>query len=191
VVVWTELGPDGLAPWAPRPQWLAAHRDDPRVQFPGTIVARSPVSPYALYTTTSSDRAMWTSTGLDPDGAVLKRRPVTMTLDRDAAGSSSSVVMTLRATDGARAPVRWRLTARNRTVAAGQLRPASTRRVRLPVPDCAARQPCPPVDWTLRASGREVPKPLPAYGPPGALRPVLLEVVAAHISRRSAASGAG
>jgi hypothetical protein len=106
-----------------------------------------------------------------------------MTLDRDAAGSSSGVVMTLRATDGARAPVRWRITARNRTVAAGQLRPASTRRVRLPVPDCAARQPCMPVGWTLRASGRAVPKPLPVYGPPGAPRPVLLEVVAAHISR--------
>ena len=191
VAIWTELGPDGLARWAPRPQWLAAHRDDPRAQFPGTIVARSPVSAYALYRTARSDRAMWTSAGLEPDGAVLERRPVTMTLDRDAAGSPSGVVMTLRATDGARAPVRWRLTARNRTVAAGRLRPASTKRVRLTVPDCAARQPCAPVAWTLRASGREVPKPLPAYGAPGAPRPVLLEVVAAHISRRSAASGAG
>ena len=32
VVVWSELGTDGLARWAPRPQWLAAHRDDPRVR---------------------------------------------------------------------------------------------------------------------------------------------------------------
>ncbi|MGH3992038.1 MAG: hypothetical protein ACRDSN_06180, partial [Pseudonocardiaceae bacterium] len=50
-LVATNLGPDGLARWSSRPEWLAAHRDDPRIQFPGRIVARSPVSPYALYRT--------------------------------------------------------------------------------------------------------------------------------------------
>ena len=65
-------------------QWVAAQVGDPRVQFPGRIVARSPVSAYALYRTAPSRRAVWTSAGVEPDGAVLARRPVTMTLGSPA-----------------------------------------------------------------------------------------------------------
>ena len=41
----------------------------------------SPLCRYALYRTASSQRALWTSTGLQPDGAVLRATPVGMTLD--------------------------------------------------------------------------------------------------------------
>jgi len=122
-VVASELGPDGLACWSSRPEWLAAHADDPRLQFPGEVMARSPVSRYALDRTAPSDRALWTSVGLD-----------------------------------------------------GQ-----TREVRLPVPACQAGGGCPPVTWTLRASGPPVWLPFPAFGAPGPVRPVILLVTSAGI----------
>ena len=49
------------------------------------------------------------------------------------------------------------------------------------VGDCPAGDPCPPVRWTLRATGRPVQTPLPAFGAPGPPRPVLLGVAAARI----------
>jgi hypothetical protein len=174
------LGEDGLARLSPRPKWLAAQRGDPRIQFPGTAVAVSPVSSYALYRTARTDRALWTSAGLEPDGAVLAGQPVTMTLDRRAASGARAVVVTLRGPDGATSPVRWRLTREGRTVAAGRLRTGRSRPVRVSIPACRPGA-CSPVQWTLRGAGPAVGMPLPAYGPPGPARPVTLNVVSAHI----------
>jgi hypothetical protein len=173
-LVTTELGPDGLVRWSPPPAWLAAPRDDPRVQFPGRLVARSPVSRYGLYRTTGSDRAKWTSAGLQPDGAVLAGAPVAMTLDSAAAGGARTVVLSLQAAEGARRAVRWRLARGSREVAAGRLAPGSAREVRVPVPPCRSGEACPPVRWTLRTSGPSVDLPVPDFGPPGAVRPVML-----------------
>ena len=177
----TVLGPDGLARWSVRPEWLAAHQDDPRVQFPGRLVATSPVSAYGLYRTAESDRALWTSTGLQPDGAVLRKTPVAMTLDRSSPTGIRSVVITLRAVDGAAKTVRWRVTREGGPAAAGRLRPATSRNVRLPVPTCRAVQECPPVTWTLRTSGPTVESPLPVFGGAGGLRSVVLHLDSARI----------
>ena len=187
-VVDTQLGADGLARWTLRPQWLAAYRDDPRVQFPGRLVARSPVSRYGLYRTATPERALWTSLGLQPDGAVLRGASVGMTLDRSSAGRPPAVTLTLRAVPGATKPVSWRLIRDGRPVAAGQLRPNRSREVRLPVPDCPAGRRCAPVEWALRASGPAVGTPLPVFGAPGPPRPVLLYVDAVHIESRLRAS---
>jgi hypothetical protein len=178
-LVTTQLGPEGLVHWSPRPEWLAAPRDDPRIQFSGEIVARSNVSAYALYRTSRSDRALWTGVGLQPDGAVLQRTPVTMTLDR--AGGARTVVLTLQAADGATKPVRWRLARGERQVAEGRLKPGRSREVRVPVPACADATACPPVTWTLRTSGQPVGIPLPDFGALGPPRPVHLMVLAARI----------
>jgi hypothetical protein len=180
-VVATQLGPDGLVRWSPRAKWLAVPHDDPRVQFPGRLVARSPVSRYALYRTTRSDRAKWTSVGLQPDGAMLAGTPVTMTLDRSSANGARAVLLTLQAAEGARRAVRWRLTRGGRQVAAGRLGPGQTREVRVPVPACLNGGTCPPVNWTLRASGPSVDIPLPDFGPPGPPRPVILMLMSARI----------
>ncbi len=177
----TELGPDGLARWLSRPEWLAAHSDDPRVQFAGEEIARSPVSRYALYRTAPSDRAIWTSQGLDGDGAVLDDKPVDMTLDAQAAGDARAVTITLQPADGATRPARWQVRREGDTVAAGSVRPGQTREVRLPVPPCDSNGDCEPVTWTLRASGPPVWLPFPAFGPPGGVRPVLLNMTAARI----------
>jgi Dolichyl-phosphate-mannose-protein mannosyltransferase len=181
-IVLTQLGEDGLARWSSRPEWMAAHRDDPRVQFPAREVAGSPVSRYALYRTTPSDRALWTSTGLDADGAVLARKPVTMTLDRDPADGARAVTMTLLSVDGATKPVAWQVRREDGARAAGRLRPGQTRQVRLAVPSCEADGACRPVTWTLRASGRSVGIPIPAFGPPGPPRPVLLLMTSVRIA---------
>ena len=180
-VVATSLGPDGLARWTPRPEWLAAHRDDPRIQFPGTVVARSPVSPYALFRTAPSERALWTSVGLEGDGAVLAGTPVTMTLDRASAGAARAVAITLQAVEGAIRTVRWQISRGGRPEADGRLRPKQTREVRLTVQGCEADRACPPLGWTLRASGSPVGIPFPAFGAPGPPRPVLLRVTSARI----------
>jgi hypothetical protein len=180
-IVGTELGPDGLVRWSPRPEWLAAPRDDPRVQFPARLAARSPVSRYGLYRTAPSDRALWTSVGLQPDGAVLARTPVTMTVDPPLTDGARTVVLTLQAAEGANRAVRWRLTREDRPVASGRLRPGQTREVRLPVPQCSSEDACAPVSWTLKASGPTVGIPLPDFGPPGPVRPVTLMVSSARI----------
>jgi hypothetical protein len=180
-VVSTELGPDALVRWSPPPAWLAAPRDDPRVQFPGRLVAGSPVSRYGLYRTTRSDRAKWTSVGLQPDGAMLAETPVAMTLDPASAGGARAVVLSLQAAEGARRAVRWRLARGSREVAAGRLAPGRTREVRVPVPACPAGEACRPVRWTLRASGPSVDLPLPDFGPPGPVRPVMLMLTSVRI----------
>ena len=177
----TQLGADGLARWSPRPPWLAAFRDDPRVQFPGTLVAGSPVSRYGLYRTARSARALWTSPTLQPDGAVLRGPAVSMVLDRAAAGGPRAFTLTLRAPMDAKRVVRWRLTRDGRPVEAGELRPNKSRDVRVRVPGCRAGTRCSPVEWKLRASGPAVDLPLPAYGAPGPLRPVMLYLDSVHI----------
>jgi hypothetical protein len=180
-IVETRLGADGLARWLTRPRWLAAYREDPRVQFAGTLVEGSPLSRYALYRTGSSERALWTSAGLQPDGAVLKGAPVDMTLNRSATDGASAVTIAMRAAPGARGPVDWAVRRDGRTVATGELRPNRSRELRLPVSACAPGQRCPPLRWKLRASGHVASIPLPVVGPPGAARPVLLFVDAARI----------
>jgi hypothetical protein len=177
----TQLGDDGLATWAPRPQWFAAQRFDPRVQFPGEMVARSPISEFALYRTAPSDKALWTSDGLEPDGAVLEDTPVRMTLNREVADGAGAVVLRLGPPAEARRAVRWRIAGPEGEVTTGTLRPGIGDGVRLPIPECPSGRPCPPARWTLRATGRPVQKSLPAFGAPGAPRPVLLEVAAAWI----------
>ena len=177
----TELGSEGLARWLSRPEWLAAHRDDPRVQFGGEEMVRSPVSRYALYRTAPSDRAIWTSVGLEGDGAVLAGKSVDMTLDADAATGARGVAVTLQAAGGATKSVRWRVTRRGETEASGRVRPGQTRELRLPVPACESDGGCAPVTWTLRASGRPTLLPFPAFGAPGPERPVLLLMTAANI----------
>lgn len=180
-VVETRLGAGGLAQWSPRPEWLAAYRNDPRVQFPGTLVARSPVSLYALYRTAASERAVWTSVGLGSDGAVLAREPVTMTLDPNHGGGARAVMLTLRSADGATKGVRWRVAREGRTPTVGRLRPGQTRQVRLAVPACRSGAECPRVSWSLTASGPAVGLPVPDYGAPGPPRPVILKVLSARI----------
>jgi hypothetical protein len=180
-IVETRLGAGGLAEWLTRPRWLAAYRDDPRVQFAGRLVARSSLSRYALYRPGGSERAVWTSAGLQPDGAVLKGAPVDMTLNRGAAGEASAVTLTLRAAPGAERPVAWELSRAGRSVAAGELRPNRSRELRLPVSACASGERCPPLRWELRVTGRAAPIPLPVVGPPGAARSVMLFMDAARI----------
>ena len=180
----TQVGADGLARWLNRPRWLAAYRDDPRVQFHGRLVARSEFSRYGLYRMESSERAVWTGTGLEPDGALVKGTPSVMTLDRTAAGRTGAVTLALRAPDGATRAVRWRLTRDGRPVAAGRLRPNAVHELRVPVPACGSGRRCAPVQWQLRASGPAVESPLPVFGGPGGPRPVVLYVDAAHITRR-------
>jgi hypothetical protein len=181
VSVNTRVGADGLARWDARPKWLAAHRDDPRLQFAGTMAAESPVSPYALYETAGSDRALWTSVGLQPDGAVLAREPVTMTLDPAQAGDAGAVMLTLRAADGATEPVRWRIEGGGRPVASERLRPGAIEDVRLPVPPCREGGGCGPVSWKLTATGPSVGLPVPGFGAPGPERPVVLSLISARI----------
>jgi hypothetical protein len=182
-VVETRLGEGGLAEWLTRPPWLAAHKDDPRVQFAGTLVASSPVSRYGLYRTRDVERAVWTSAGLQPDGALVRGTPVEMTLDRAAADGPRSVTISLHGADSGE-PVRWRVTREGRSVAAGVLRSTTSREVRLAVPACAGGEPCRPVRWGLRASGTPAPIPLPVFGAPGEPRAVLLYVDAARIESR-------
>ena len=141
----------------------------------------SPISPYALYRTDASERALWTSTGVQPDGAVVRNAPASMTLNRSAANGTRTVVLTLRAAEGASRPVRWRVARGDAPVTAGRLRPGKTREVRLPVPPCRAGAECAPVTWTLRASGPAVDHPLPMFGAVGAPRAVILHVGSARI----------
>ncbi|HMJ95549.1 MAG TPA: hypothetical protein VK486_06835 [Thermoleophilaceae bacterium] len=180
-VVETSLGADGVARWPAGPRWLAAQPDDPRVQFAGRLVARSPVSAYALYRTDGSELAQWTSTGLQPDGAVLRGAPATMVLDRAGAARPRVVALTLAAAPGARKAVRWRLTRGAEPVAAGRMRPEQSHEVRLRVPACRPGVRCSLVRWELRASGPAVGTPLPVFGAAGAPRAVVLHIDAAHI----------
>jgi len=113
--------------------------------------------------------------------AVLDDKPVDMTLDPQAAGDARAVTITLQPADGATRPARWQVRREGDTVAAGSVRPGQTREVRLPVPPCDSNGDCEPVTWTLRASGPPVWLPFPAFGPPGGVRPVLLNMTAARI----------
>lgn len=177
----TRLGAGGVAEWLSRPTWLAAHSDDPRVQFAGSLVERSPTSRYALYRTGPSMKAVWTSSGLQPDGAVLRGAPVQMVLNRAAQAGVRAVTLTLDAVPEAKRPVRWRITRGGRTVTGGELRPKQDREVRLALPACPATGRCGPVRWELAASGPAVPTALPDYGAAGEPRPVVLHLSAAHV----------
>ena len=183
-IVETRVGPGGVAEWLTRPAWLAAHRDDPRMQFAGSLVAKSPTSRYALYRTRPSMKALWTST-VQPDGAVLRDAPVRMVLNRRAAPGVRAVTITLAAAPGAKRAVRWQVTRAGQVVTGGELRPEHDGEVRLALPACPARGRCGPVRWELAASGPAVPMGLPDYGAIGEPRPVVLHLDAAHVDVRS------
>jgi hypothetical protein len=91
------------------------------------------------------------------------------------------VAITLQAAGGATKPVRWEVTREGRTMAEGRLRPGQTREVQLPVPQCDEAGGCPPVTWTLRATGPPTWLPFPAFGAPGPVRPVVLVMTSARI----------
>jgi hypothetical protein len=177
----TSVGTDGIARWnGPLPTWLAAFPDDPRIQFRGKLVARSPVSLFSLYRTQPADRAMWTGSGIDGDGALIKGRTGLFVLDRASARAARSVVLKLQAPTGTTAPVRWRMTRGGKEVARGRIAPSRSVHARLAVPPCAAAV-CKPVSWRLTARGPTLPTPFPVYGAPPPPRPVLLYVYSAAI----------
>ena len=181
-VVESVLGPDGLARWeGPRPRWFVAQRDDPRVQFPGRLTAKSRWSSFAIWQAHGQARAIWTAAGLEPDGALLARQPATLTLDRARASGVRTVSLVLRGVDGAK-PVRWRLRrAGSSDVRSGRLPAGAERRVTLRVPPCRGN--CLPAAWRLEARGTPTPQPLPFFGQPPPSRPVMLHVLAARLNR--------
>lgn len=179
-VVPSAVGPDGVAALSGAlPRFLTAQIDDPRVQFADRLVRRSPDSDYGLFTGTHR-RALWTAVGLQPDGSMLARTPVRLTVDR--AAGVRAVELTLLAPTGQPGRAPWRITAAGRTVASGTLGNAATRRVLLRVPSCG-RGACKPWSWKLADAGRPVPSALPAFGAPGPVRPVVLWVPAARLLR--------
>jgi hypothetical protein len=180
----TQMQPNGLAGWVdPAPRWLAVERDDPRVQFAGRVVARSPSSDFELLQLRPSPLASWTVRDVDGDGAVTKGRPATMTLDRATDPGVRRVHVTIRRPAGATASGGWRISRDGRTVATGRIQPGADAEVAVRVPRCDSGAACGPVQWRLDATGPAVPEPLPTYGAPPPPRPVLLHLVAARMER--------
>jgi hypothetical protein len=177
----TTIGANGLATWqGDLPSWLAAYRDDPRIQFAGRFVAQSPSSRFALYRPAPARTALWTGTGVDGDGAVVQSRPARFVLDRRADRSARFVLLTLRGPQGGQQPAHWRVSRGGKVFARGWVRSGADAHVRLRIPRCGDNQ-CPPVSWRLTASGPAVPISFPVFGPPPAPRPVVLYVNGAHI----------
>lgn len=180
-VVATSVGSNGVARWGGAlPSWLAAFQDDPRIQFRGKQVAKSPTSHFALYRTAPSHTALWTGSGIDGDGALLKGSAGHFVLDRSAAPAAHTVTLRLHAPDTAPAPLRWRVERDGHEVAHGRVMPGKDALAKLTVSPCTGGA-CSPEAWYLTARGREVPTPFPAYGAPGPPRPLLLYVQAAEI----------
>ena len=163
----------------PGVRWLAVQTDDPRVQFPGRVVVRSPTS--TMLEIPSPTRAVWTSAGLETDGYVQKGQTVTMSLARDEAPDVRTVVLRVRGPDAASRPTRWRILRAGRRQASGRVVAAQERSIVLRVPPCLSRGACEPVVWRLATSGPATGVALPAYGPPGTPRPVTLQIVAAQL----------
>ncbi|MDQ3849599.1 MAG: hypothetical protein M3296_03155 [Actinomycetota bacterium] len=175
---------DGLAAWSQPPSaYLVSMSDDPRVQFAGRVVARSPVSRYTLYRIGPHRRAIWTATNVDGDGAVLEGRAAMMRLDRATAPDVRSVELTLTGPIAARAPAKWSVNRGGRIKAQGVVAPGKAHRLRLTVPPCPDRGRCPPIGWSLSTAGLPVRTPFPVFGPPGPLRPVTLYIAAADLIR--------
>jgi hypothetical protein len=180
-VIKTFVGTGGIARWkGTLPTWLAVFRDDPRIQFAGRLVARSTESQFALNRTRpSGNMAMWTGSGLDGDGALLKDTPARFVLVRADAPRARTVTLQLHA-PGAPTPVHWKVTRDGKPVRQGRLAPTADALVRLPIPPCSTGS-CGPVTWRMSASGTEVPTSFPVYGAPGPSRPLLIYVQAAAI----------
>jgi hypothetical protein len=152
----TTLGPDGLAAWSGAPpEWLVVQPDDPRVQFAGTVAARSPSGAFESVRLTGAPRAVWTAQGVDATGAVPARGRATLTLDR-AQAETHAVELALRVPPEATAPVRWRVRRDGRAIADGRLVPGATDEVTLKVPSCSPDDACDPVAWELRATGADI-----------------------------------
>jgi hypothetical protein len=157
-----------------------AQPDDPRVQFPGRRVAMSRTSPFALWQSQGSQRAVWTGGGLGADGALFADRAATLTLDRTRTRDVRSVELLLRGRDDALGPVAWRLVppGGHRT-RSGRLRPGAERALTLPVPTCKAT--CGPVVWRLTARGTYIAQPESNAGSPASAPPVMLQVLSARL----------
>lgn len=179
-VVQSDPGPDGLAAWSGEPvRYLAQYEDDPRLQYAGEVVARSPVSPYVLKELEQpGSPAVWTAVGLDGDGALLEGRAATLTLDRERTGART-VSLAIQAPAGASEPVLWRISGRDGIVARGRLAPGAETTARLRVPPCESS--CDPATWRLSGSGGTEGLAFPSYGAPGPPRPVHLLVPAARV----------
>jgi hypothetical protein len=151
----TTLGPNGLAAWAGvPPEWLVTQPDDPRVQFAGTIAARSPSGAFESVRLSGAPHAVWTAQGVDAGGGVPPRGRATLTLDR-AQTEARAVVIALRVPQEANGPVRWRLRRDGRAIADGRLVPGATDEVTLRVPACTPDDACDPVAWELRPFGAD------------------------------------
>lgn len=177
-VVGSSVGRDGLARLAaPVPRYLVAELNDPSVQFTTRLVRRSPNSSFGVFAA-PAPRALWTASGLEPDGAVLSGRAVNLTVDRGA--GVRSVRLTLMAPQGDARPVHWRIAARGHPIASGRLGQGVVRQVVLRVPRCAAAA-CGAWSWRLSTRGPAVPLPIPSYGAPPAARPVTLWLQAVRL----------
>jgi hypothetical protein len=174
----SNVGGNGLAHLlGPPPRFVAAEIHDPRVQFATRLVRRSPDSDFGLFADPSR-RALWTATGLEPDGAVLAPRAVRLTVDR--AAGVRAVRVTLMAPAGVQAPVRWRIASHGRGVASGSLAGGAKRDVLLRVPRCDTGS-CGAWSWRLSTRGPGVPVSLPVYGAPPPPRPVTLWIPAVRL----------
>lgn len=183
-VVRTALGEGDVALWLGSLQvrWLVAEVDDPRVQFAGRLVARDRGSGYGLFATGAQNEARYTGLGIDADGAVLDGRPARLLVTRNGTDPPRRVRVRLQGLLDAPAPVRWTLRREGGRALSGTLSPGAARTVEVPVPACGA-DPCGRMGWTLTTSGSAVPQPLPAYGPPGPMRPVALYVQGVQLVR--------
>lgn len=179
----TEIDADGLAKLrVSMLPYLVAQLDDPRVQFAGELVKRSPVTDFGLFRTTPELRSVWTGAGLDGDGALIQDRPVQMTLDR-AASKARAVTLTLRAAPEAQGFIVWRVLRDGKVVASGELKSGGTATARLPVPPCPDGGDCPPAKWRLATYGPAWAIPFPVFGSPGPTRPVMGYLDSAKLER--------
>jgi len=181
---------NGLASWSgPKFRWLVAQRDDPRVQYGGRRVRRSPSSRYALWELRGPASALWTAVGLHADAVVVKGRPVSFRLDRRRALDVRRVDLVLQGLVAARGPVRWNVTRLGKQVASGRTGPSARQVLRLDVPPCPASDPCRPITWRLTAAGPATALALPDFGPVGKPRDAMLRVSAARMGTERGSRG--
>jgi hypothetical protein len=171
------------ATWQGRAYRYAVEQlDDPRVQFAGTRAGASRYSPSFIVTKLAQPpAAVWTGTGLETDLYLLAGHSSVLTLERERARDVHAVTLRLRGADGAPGKLTWRVAGPGKQVQTGSLRQLNIRSTRLRVPPCPASGACPPVSWTLTASGKPASLSLPGYGAPPPPRPVTVQLLSAHL----------
>jgi hypothetical protein len=175
---------DGLATWdGPSFEWVVAQPGDPRVQYGGTMVARSRSAPFGLFKLEQPPTAVWTGQGVDTDGAVLAGRETVMTLNRAVGEDVRAVTLELRAPAELSGDVRWTVErSGGGRVASGTLAPGGERSVRLNTSRCGAE--CATNDvWRLVTAGATAPLQPPFVGAPPPPRPVRLFLSSAMLAR--------